>query len=161
MRQGLFQFVFAAAAPVLLSAQAPRPSLAWWESPLLNESLDLTDVQTRQIRATVSDYRGKLLELRSAVDRAEAGLQTAFNEDPVDPRKANEAIDQLVTARSELVRTISQMDLKLRLVLTAEQWQVLQSQQRLGRGPARRRGPKGPPPGITSTTKTVPPAPPR
>jgi Spy/CpxP family protein refolding chaperone len=161
MRKRLFQFVFAAAAPALLSAQSPRPSLAWWESPLLNESLDLTDAQTKQIRATVSDYRGKLLELRAAVDRAESGLQNAFNEDPVDPRKAGEAIDQLVTARSELTRTISQMDLKLRLVLTAQQWQDLESQQRLGRRSARRRGPKAPPPGITSTTKAAPPAPSR
>jgi Spy/CpxP family protein refolding chaperone len=77
-------------------------------------------------------------------------LQGALNEDPVDQRRANEAIEQLVSARGELFRTTSQMDLKLRMVLTAQQWQELQSETRgriLRPGGRRGRGPNGPPPG--------------
>ena len=130
----------------LASAQAPR--FAWWESPIVNK-LDLSDAQTRQITATVSDYREKLREQRAAVNRAETGLESAFNEDPVDQKKANDAIDQLANARTELFRTTSQMDLKLRSVLTAQQWQELRSQQGHGTRPAGRRGrgPKQPPVG--------------
>ena len=131
----------------LASAQAPRPSFPWWESPIVNK-LDLSDAQTRQITATVSEYRDRLRELRAAVNRAEAGLESVFNEDPVDQKKANDAIEQISNARTELFRTTSQMDLKLRSVLTAQQWQELRSQQGRGTRPAGRRGrgPKGPPP---------------
>jgi Spy/CpxP family protein refolding chaperone len=146
MRRILFcaLLVFALMIAPLASAQAPR--FAWWESPIVNK-LDLSDAQTRQITATVSDYREKLREQRAAVNRAETGLESAFNEDPVDQKKANDAIDQLANARTELFRTTSQMDLKLRNVLTAQQWQELRSQQARGLRPAGRRGrgPKQPP----------------
>lgn len=138
-------FIALAIAP-LAFGQAPR--FAWWESPIVNK-LDLSDAQTKQITATVSDYRERLRELRAAVYRAEAGLESVLNEDPVDQKKANDAIEQISNARTELFRTTSQMDLKLRTVLTAQQWQELRTQQQ-GRGPRppgrRGRGPKGPPP---------------
>jgi Spy/CpxP family protein refolding chaperone len=149
MRRILFfaLLAFALLIAPLVSAQAPR-SRPWWESPIVNK-LDLSDAQTKQITATVSDYRDRLRELRTAVNHAEAGLESVLNEDPVDQRKANDAIEQIANARTELFRTTSQMDLKLRSVLTAQQWQELRSQQQ-GRGPRpagrRGRGPKGPPP---------------
>jgi Spy/CpxP family protein refolding chaperone len=132
----------------LASAQSSRPPFAWWESPIVNK-LDLSDAQTKQIAATVSDYRQRLRELRAAVNRAEAGLESVFNEDPVDQKKANDAIEQIANARTELFRTTSQMDLKLRTVLTAQQWQELRSQQGRGSRPSGRRGrgPKAPPSG--------------
>ncbi len=134
--------VLCVAGAALASAQGARRPIAWWDSPLVNR-LDLTDSQTRQIRSTVADYRDKLGELRAAVNKAENDLEEIFNEDPVDQRKANDAIEALVSARGELTKTLSQMDLKLRLVLTPEQWQMLRRQ---GPRPLRRRGPgpKGP-----------------
>ena len=136
------------AGAALMQAQPPRGSFPWWESPLA-KSLDLTEAQNRQIRSTVADYRDKLRDLREAVNRAESELESIFNEETVDQRQATDAIDQLAAARSELFKTTSQMDLKLRTVLTAQQWQILRSQQRPGRGPGqpRRRGPDGGPKG--------------
>jgi Spy/CpxP family protein refolding chaperone len=149
MGKGLWALLLT--APAILSAQGPGPGprLPWWESPIV-KNLDLSDAQTKQIQATVSDYRDKLRDLRAAVNRAEADLQGALNEDSVDQRRANEAIEQLVSARSELFRTTSQMDLRLRTVLTAQQWQELQSETRgriLRPGGRRGRGVNGPPPG--------------
>jgi Spy/CpxP family protein refolding chaperone len=139
---------FALLIAPLASAQAPRQSFPWWESPIVNK-LDLSDVQTKQIAATVSDYRDRLRDLRAAVYRAEAALESVLNEDPVDQKKANDAIEQIANARTELFRTTSQMDLKLRTVLTAQQWRELRSQQGHGSRPAGRRGrvPKQPPTG--------------
>jgi Spy/CpxP family protein refolding chaperone len=151
MRRILFLALLAFALLIapLASAQAPRQR-PWWESSVVVNKLDLSDAQTKQIATTVSDYRERLRELRAAENRAEAGLESVLNEDPVDQKKANDAIEQLVNARTELFRTTSQMDLKLRSVLTAQQWQELRSQQQ-GRGPRpggrRGRGPKAPPSG--------------
>jgi len=147
MRKRFFTFVFLSlgAATTMIAQPPQRPPFPWWEGPIAT-SLDLTDVQSRQIRATVAEYRDKLRDLRAAVNRAEADLANIFNEETVDQKQAAEAIDQLAAAREELFKTTSQMDLKLRIVLTAQQWQILQSQQRLGRGPGspRRRSPGGP-----------------
>ena len=44
-------------------------------------------------------------------------------------KRANDAIEHLATARGELTRTISQMTLRRRTILTDEQWQELQRRQ--------------------------------
>jgi len=145
MRRYFFMLCMGFGTVAFMQAQPQRGSFPWWESPLA-KSLDLTEVQNRQLRTTVAEYREKLRDLREAVNRAESDLESIFNEETVDQRQATDAIEQLASARSELFKTTSQMDLKLRMVLTAQQWQILRSQQRPGRGPGqpRRRGPGGP-----------------
>jgi hypothetical protein len=44
----------------------------------------------------------------------------------VDQAKANQAIEQLITARTGLTRTLSELSLKLRVLLSSAQWQQLQ-----------------------------------
>ena len=63
------------------------------------------------------------------MNQAEQTLVQEFNRNPVDPSKANVAIERLVDARSDLTRTLSQLSLKLRLVLTEEQWQQLERER--------------------------------
>jgi Spy/CpxP family protein refolding chaperone len=110
-------------AGMCLFAQAVnRP---WWNGQTIRE-LNLSPDQLRQMRATMREYRPHLQELRAAVQKAEQDLQAAFNSDPVDAQKANEAIGRLVAARSELTRELSKMGLKLRTVLTFQQWQEVQ-----------------------------------
>ena len=127
--------------PVVLLGQA-RQGPAWWESPWWNsplvQNLDLNEAQQKEIRTTVREYRGHLMDLREAVQRADSDLQVALDQTPLDQRKANEAIEHLATARGELTRTISQMTLRLRTILTNEQWQELQRRQA-----ERRPGPLG------------------
>jgi Spy/CpxP family protein refolding chaperone len=116
--------VFACALP----AQMPRGQYAWWNSPVVQD-LKLSDSQRREIRLTVKDYRVRLLDIRARMEKAESDLETLFNQDPVDTPKANEAIDRLASTRSELTRALSQMSLKLRSLLSVQQWQQLQDYQ--------------------------------
>jgi hypothetical protein len=66
------------------------------------------------------------MNVRQAVNQAEQALAEQFDRNPVNPGKTNEAIERLVDARSDLTRTLTQLSLKLRLVLTEQQWQELQ-----------------------------------
>jgi Spy/CpxP family protein refolding chaperone len=109
-----------------LFAQMPKGIYAWWSRPEIAKDLNLTPAQRQQIRVTVQQYRPHLLNVRSEVNRAEQELADQFNHEPIDPAKTNEAIERLVDARSDLTRTITQLSLKLRLVLTEQQWQELQ-----------------------------------
>ena len=107
-------------------AQMPKGIYAWWSRPEIAKNLNLAPAQKQQIRATVQQFRPHLMNVRSEVKRAEQELAEQFNRDPVDAAKTNAAIERLVDARSDLTRTITQLSLKLRLVLTEQQWQELQ-----------------------------------
>lgn len=114
----------------------------WWDSPLVRD-LNLSEDQRKQIRATVREYRDRLIEQRAALQKAEARLQDLLNEDQVDEAKASEAVEQVIAARGELTRTLARMAVKMRHVLTVQQWQELQRRRmepRVGPGRGWRRG---------------------
>ena len=122
-----------AAAP--LCAQLPKGMYAWWGRPEIRRDLNLTPQQQRQIQFTVRQFRPRLIDIRAEVEKAEIDLQAQFDHDPVDPAKTNQAIDRLITARSDLTRALSELSLKLRLVLNEQQWEELQRRRPLGPGP--------------------------
>jgi Spy/CpxP family protein refolding chaperone len=128
MRLRLGIAILALLLPVSLSAQFPRGPRPWWDGQLAKDA-NLTDAQTKQIHQTLDDFRPRMSQLRAEVNRAEAGVDTAFNQDPVDQVKANDAINQLVAARGELIKAVSQMELKMRTILTAAQWQQLKQRE--------------------------------
>ncbi len=127
-----------ALAAGVAGAQIPG-MFPWWDSPLVRD-LKLTPEQHRQVRETVRQSRPRLLQQRAELETAEGELADLLNEEQVDAAKAGEAIERVIAARSELARAVSQMSLKLRLILTVEQWRLLQE---------RRRRPPGAPPGVT------------
>ncbi|HLG95818.1 MAG TPA: periplasmic heavy metal sensor [Bryobacteraceae bacterium] len=118
-----------------LCAQMPKGMYAWWSRPEIRRDLKLTPDQQRQIQSTVRQFRPRLIDIRAAVEKAEIDLQAQFDHDPVDPAKTNQAIDRLITARGDLTRTLSELSLRLRMLLTEQQWQELQRRRPLGPGP--------------------------
>src|SRR6267142_1279488 len=117
------------ALAVLLSstvfAQMPKGFYAWWAKPVV-KNLNLSQSQKQQIHSTVQQFRVHLIDVRAEVAKAEIDLEEQFNRDPVDQQKANQAIERLISARTDLTRTLSQMSLKLRMVLNEQQWRELQ-----------------------------------
>jgi Spy/CpxP family protein refolding chaperone len=127
MRTGLLILAIAGG----LYAQSSPPPVAttyWWQKSVVN-NLNLSDAQIKQMNETQAAYVGRLMDLRSAVNKAESNFASIFNQDTIDQRKADAAKDQLAAARGDLTRTISELSLKLRYVLTSEQWQQLRDQQ--------------------------------
>jgi len=106
-------------------AQMPKGFYAWWAKPVV-KNLNLSQSQKQQIHSTVQQFRVHLIDVRAEVAKAEIDLEDQFNRDPVDQQKANQAIERLITARTDLTRTLSQMSLKLRMVLNEQQWRELQ-----------------------------------
>jgi Spy/CpxP family protein refolding chaperone len=110
------------------AAQLPRGFYAWWDTPVVRD-LNLSEDQMRQIRSTVREYRIKLVDLRASLEKAEIEVEDAFNDDNFDSRRASEGIDRLASARGDLTRVFSQMSLRLRALLTADQWRELQKRR--------------------------------
>ncbi len=142
MKRLVFLFALAAA---LCFGQALE-DFAWWDSPIA-QNLNLTPEQQKQIRETVREFRDRLIEQRAGVQKAEAGFMDFLNDDQVNEARAKEAVEKLVVARGDLMRSVSLMSLRLRAVLTPQQWQELQRR----RARQRSQGPQGrgaPAPGL-------------
>lgn len=134
MKRLIFLFALAAA---LCFGQALE-DFAWWDSPIAR-NLNLTPEQQKQIRGTVREFRDRMIEQRAGVQKAEAGFMDFLNDDQVNDARAKEAVEKLVVARGDLMRSVSQMSLRLRAVLTPQQWQELQRR----RAQQRPQGPQG------------------
>jgi len=132
-----------------MMAQPPRGPRPWWDGEVAKNA-NLTDAQQKQFVQIQHDFRPRMREVQEGVRRADAEVAAAFNEEPVDQTKANAAIEKLATAHAELTRALSQMDLKLRTVLTAQQWQEMNRHQRNWPQDRPGRGRRGP--ATTSTT---------
>ena len=125
-----------------LLAQPPRQSVAgqpWWDSTVVVSSLNLSEAQTKQVKSIQQASVGRLMDLRAAVNKAESNLEDVFNQSAVDELKAEAAVDQYANARDNMTRELTRLSLKMRGVLTAEQWQQLVDRQN-GRGPRTGRG---------------------
>lgn len=134
----------AAFLPTVLCAQMPLGGVCRQGRPA--HDLNLSDAQQKQITDICKESSKKVFDLRESWNKAEAELQTAFDESPVDQGKSNLAIEHLAAARSELFLATSQMELKIRMALTDEQWQELKKRTRRGGpgGGGRPGGPNGP-----------------
>jgi Spy/CpxP family protein refolding chaperone len=138
MVKWIFLAVF---VPGLLFAQGPMPMGEVCGGPRRPaHDLNLSETQQKQIDGICKDSFKKMSDLRETWRKAETELQAAFDESPVDQHKSNDAIEHLTAARSDLFRATSQMELKIRTVLTDEQWQALKVRDRRG-GPGRPGGP--------------------
>jgi Spy/CpxP family protein refolding chaperone len=126
----------------LAQGKAKGPEMSrWWERPVVRD-LGLTEEQNARVRVIVRESRDRLIQLRGAVDSAEAALSDEMSEEKVDPKRAEAAIERVVATRSELMRAIAQMSLRLRLILTSAQWQELEKREAEAPPPPRQDPPK-------------------
>src|SRR5262245_22470334 len=114
-----------AAALLLAQGQVSRSMYPWWDSPVVRD-MNLTEEQARQIKTILSGQRSHLIDLRANVEKAEGDVEDLFNEDTVDQKRTADAVEKLIQARAELSRAYSNLSLRLRGVLTTQQWRELQ-----------------------------------
>ena len=136
----MLKWILVVSMPGLLCAQMPMFEVCRQARPA--RDLNLSETQQKQISGICKDSFKKISDLREGWKKAEVELEAAFDESPVDQHKSNDAIEHLAAARLEVFRATSQMDLKIRTVLTDEQWQELKKRERRG-GPGRPGGPDG------------------
>lgn len=142
--------VFAAFA----SAQAPgRDFFPWWDMPVARD-LNLSDDQMKQIRSTAREYRDRIIDLRASMEKADNELNDLMDEERPEQAKLFASIDRLVATRGELTRVFSQMAVKMRMVLTPQQWKELQR-----RRPRPVNPPNGPRPNLPQNQMPKPPRP--
>jgi Spy/CpxP family protein refolding chaperone len=101
-----------------------RANFAWWNSPVVSD-LNLSDAQRRQIREIVSSYRSKLIDARANMQKAHGDLQDVLNADRIDMDHADAVIKKLSAAQAQSTQVFTEMSVRLRAVLTLDQWREL------------------------------------
>lgn len=101
-----------------------RANFAWWNSPVVSD-LNLSDAQRHQIREIVSSYRSKLIDARANMQKAHGDLQDVLNADHIDMDHADAVIKKLAAAQAESTQVFTEMSVRLRAVLTLDQWREL------------------------------------
>lgn len=107
-----------------LAAAQNRANFPWWNSPVVS-NLGLSAAQTQKIRQIVRSYRGRLLDARNNVQKAEGDLEDLLNDPDVNPQAAQPSIQRLAAARANSSRVFLEMSVELRSVLTLDQWRQL------------------------------------
>jgi len=101
-----------------------RAEFPWWNSPVVAD-IGLSQEQTTRIRTIVRSYRNRLFDARNNVQKAEAALEDVMNDDHVSTEAVKPLIDHLASARAESTKTVLEMNMELRSVLTLDQWRIL------------------------------------
>lgn len=143
--------------PPLEHAFRMGPLGRWWDEPLVAQKLGLSADQQKKMDDIFLQSRLKLIDQHAAVEKDEAVLEPMLSSDQPDEAKILSQIDKVAQSRAELEKANARMLLGLRRVLTAAQWQTLQTldPRPEGRGvPDGRRGRRGGPGG-----EALPPAP--
>jgi heavy-metal resistance protein len=101
-----------------------RAEFPWWNSPVVAD-IGLSQEQTNHIRTIVRNYRNRLFDARNNVQKAEAALEDVMNDDHISTEAVKPLITHLADARAESTKTVLEMNIELRSVLTLDQWRIL------------------------------------
>jgi len=142
--------VAAAAAAIAGSTWAQplaMPPGRWWERPRIAAELALTAEQRGTLDELAVEHARTMVDLKGEVEKAELDLRVAAAAEPFDPRRVRDAFASLQQRRSRLELERFELLLKVRGVVSAEQWRKLaalaQEVRRL-EGAGEIDGPQGP-----------------
>ena len=122
------------------------PPGMWWHNPDLIQKLALTPDQQKRMDDILQQSRLQLVDLRANVEKQELLMEPMLAANPPDTNKVLAQIDHTAQARAELEKANAKMLLGIRNVLTPDQWNKLQTEERENRRMRMRRGdmPGGP-----------------
>lgn len=121
------------------------PPGIWWHNPDLIQKLTLTADQQKRMDDIMQQNRSQLMDLRTNLQKQETIIEPMLAADQPDTNKILAQVDVAVQARAELEKAAARMLLSIRNVLTPDQWNKLQTEERENRRIFMRRG--GPPGG--------------
>src|SRR3984885_5045657 len=125
------------------------PPGIWWHNPDLVQKLTLTADQQKRMDDILQQNRAQLTDLRTNLEKQEMLIEPMLGADQPDTNKILAQVDITVQARAELERATARMLLGIRNVLSPDQWNKLQTEERENRRMFMRRGEPSGGPGHT------------
>jgi Spy/CpxP family protein refolding chaperone len=112
--------------------RGPRLDGKWWMDPIWVQRLTLTPDQQRHMEEVFQQSRLRLIDLRAALEKQEALLDPLIGADHPQEAHVLAQIDRVAEARAELEKANARMLWGFRLVLSPEQWRMLQAGEASG-----------------------------
>lgn len=121
------------AAGVAAAQTFDVPPGRWWERPMVAGRLGLSPDQVKGLDAATYAFARRMVDLKATVEKAAIDLRAASDAEPFAPDKVREAFAVLQQARGRLETERFDMLLKVRELLTPDQWSKLQQLARARR----------------------------
>ncbi len=121
------------AAGVAAAQPFDVPPGRWWERPFVAGQLGLSADQVKQLDSTTYAFARRMVDLKGAVEKAQIDLRAAAEAEPFAPGNVRQAFAVVQQARTRLEMERFDMLLKVREVLTPDQWGKLQQLARARR----------------------------
>lgn len=114
-------FVFLSAA---LFAQGflDLPRGRWWQNNKVAQELGLSPDQRKALDGLMLSQEEKMIDLKAALEKEELRLRDLLDRPTLDERAVLQQVDRTLAARMELQRNRMAMFIKVRGILTPEQW---------------------------------------
>ncbi len=101
------------------------PEGKWWKNEELIRQLNLSLEQQKQLEKIFFTHLERAIDLRAVVEKEELKLRELLDEEEISEKRVLEQVDKLLEARKALERQRAELFLKVRLILTPEQWKNL------------------------------------
>ncbi len=105
---------------VLLAAPAISQGFKWWQADQYRQELGLTAEQSKRLEEIFQAAVPTLKAQKRTLDKAEAEFESLIEKG--SDASVMEQVNHLETARAELNKTRTMMLLRMKKVLTADQW---------------------------------------
>jgi len=99
----------------------------WWKNPRIVNDLQLTEAQQSQLEQASITARLAMIDAGANALKALTRAQGLLDAPQFDETAFNQQVDAISTSAASLVKTMGQMVLTTRKVLSPEQWRKLQA----------------------------------
>jgi Spy/CpxP family protein refolding chaperone len=101
----------------------------WWQNSQIAQKLKLSDEQVQKLSNVFYQHRLKLIDYQAEVEKQNLMLQNLLDQDNPNEKTVLAQVDKALSARSNVEREFTMMNLDLRKVLTVDQWKQLKAIQ--------------------------------
>jgi Spy/CpxP family protein refolding chaperone len=114
-------FVFVAAG-LLAQGMMHPPMGKWWKNEKVAADLGLTPDQQARLDQIMFTQRDKMIDLKAQLEKAELRLRDAMDKPALNEKEIMDQLDRTIAARGTMQKNRVEMIVKIRGVLTPEQW---------------------------------------
>ncbi len=117
-------------SPALAREGRMREGFDFWKSKRIVEKLDLSDEQIGELEEVDYENRKAAIEVKARLESARLELEHLLAGDTVPEAETSVLVDRIADARRDQVKLRLERRIKVRGILTSEQWEKLEKSRR-------------------------------
>lgn len=103
------------------------PEGKWWRNEDVIRELQLTEDQQKQLEKIFYNHLEKAIDLRAKIEKEELKLRELLDQNTIVEKQVLSQVETLLDARKEIEKIRAELFLKVRMLLTYEQWQKVKN----------------------------------